>query len=279
MPVLALPSGAVAYAERGAPDAPPLVLLHANPGDRRDWDEVAPALSARFRVLAVDWPGFGEAPPPAAPAASSAMGLAALLRELVEAVDLPPAVLIGHSVGGYAATRLALDAPARVRALVLVDPGGFTPPSWLGRTFCRVKGREWVTRRIAGRFAARYLRTRTPAARAIIERARTEQRDPARVAIDAAIWRSFNHPEHDLRARAAAITVPTLLVWGRHDPVVRPRVDGAAARAALPHAAYVEIDTGHCPFAEAPAMFLGAVQPFLASLDGGSPGPGRSSSP
>jgi 3-oxoadipate enol-lactonase len=59
------------------------------------------------------------------------------------------------------------------------------------------------------------------------------------------------------------------VVWGRRDPVVRAAVDGAAVRAAIPHAEYVELDTGHAPFVEEPDAFLDAVLPFLASLHAG----------
>lgn len=45
-------------------EGPPLLLLHANPGDHRDYDAVIPALAARFRVIALDWPGYGASMPP-----------------------------------------------------------------------------------------------------------------------------------------------------------------------------------------------------------------------
>ena len=103
-------------------------------------------------------------------------------------------------------------------------------------------------------------------------RARAHRSDADGIAIDAALWRSFTDPAHDLRARASAIRVPTLLVWGRHDPVL-PRRRAAAARGALPQARYVEMDTGHVPFAEDPDGFLAAVLPFLraaAAQDAGA---------
>jgi pimeloyl-ACP methyl ester carboxylesterase len=153
-----------------------------------------------------------------------------------------------------------------VRALVLVDPGGFTRHNLVSRAFCRLKGRERITRAIAPAFARWYLHHRNPHVAAILERAREHRTLPARVAVDAAIWRSFLDPEHDLRAIAARIAAPTLLVWGKRDPVLPARTDGRAARAALPHAEYVELDTGHEPFAEAPAEWLAAVQPFLARV-------------
>jgi pimeloyl-ACP methyl ester carboxylesterase len=253
--------GPVACHRRGA--GRPLVLLHANPGDHRDWDAVAGDLARDHRVIAVDWPGYGASPPPAVPASASAMMFAEVAVDLADGLDLRGAVVAGNSVGGYAAFRLAAERPDRVAAIIAVDPGGFTPPSWLSRAFCAVKGREVVTRALAGAFARHYLKRRTPTVAAILARAEAGRRDPAVVAVDAAVWRSFADPRHDLRA--LAIAAPVLLVWGRHDPVVRVAADGAAASRALGVTPIV-LDTGHMPFAEDPDAFLAAVRPFLAAV-------------
>jgi pimeloyl-ACP methyl ester carboxylesterase len=256
--------GPVAWEAHGS--GRPLLLLSANPGDRRDWDAVVPDLARRHRVIAVDWPGHGASPPPARPGATSAMMYAAVLAELATALELERAVVCGNSVGGYAAIRLALEHPARVGALVLVDPGGFTRHNALSRAFCRVKGQEWVTRRIAAHFARGYLRRRTPWTEAMIARAEAERGIPHQVAVDAAIWRSFVDPAHDLRERARAVRQPTLLVWGRLDPVLPMWLDGRAARVAMPRARWAALDTGHAPYAEDPTAFLDVVQPFLAEV-------------
>jgi pimeloyl-ACP methyl ester carboxylesterase len=62
------------------------------------------------------------------------------------------------------------------------------------------------------------------------------------------------------------VRCPTLIVWGARDPVLRARVAGERTRRHLPHAKYVELDTGHTPFVERPHAFLEAVLPFLEAL-------------
>ena len=69
-----------------------------------------------------------------------------------------------------------------------------------------------------------------------------------------------------MSAQASRIHAPTLIVWGKHDAVIRAKVEGARLRAMLPHASYIELDTGHVPFVEAPEAFLAAVEPFLDKL-------------
>jgi pimeloyl-ACP methyl ester carboxylesterase len=260
MPMIRTSQGPIAYERRGT--GPSVVLLHGNAHDRHDYDAVLPALARDFTVFAVDWPGCGESPAPAAPRASTACGLADLLPEVIGGLDAAPAIIVGNSVGGFSAARLALTHPALVSGLVLVDSGGFTAHTPISRLFCRIRGTEVVARLVAERFPRFYLRRRTPTVEAMLGRARAHRNDAAGIAIDAALWRSFTAPDHDLRARAAAIRVPTLLVWGRHDPVL-PLRDAEAAHRALPEAGFVVLDTGHVPFAEDPEGFLAAVLPFL----------------
>ena len=257
-------AGAVAYEDQGV--GIPLVLLHANPGDHRDFDDILPALVHSYRTIAVDWPGYGQSAAPNPPRSASAMLLADVLEDVVDGLDLEPAIFLGNSVGGYAAARFAIRHPERVRALILVDSGGFTPPSLLTRLFCHFKGSEFITRLIATQWARSYLKRRTPLVQQIIARTNAGRAISATVAVDAAIWRSFLHPDHDLRTAASQITAPTLLIYGRFDPAIRFNQDGRSARASMPRAQYSLLETGHEPFAEDPTAFLNVVGPFLDSI-------------
>ncbi len=269
--------GQVAYEEQGI--GVPLVLLHANPGDHRDYESILPVLSHQYRTIAVDWPSYGESPPPQQPRSASAMLMADVLEDIVAELGLEQALFLGNSIGGYAAARLAITHPECVRALVLVSPGGFTPHNTFTRLFCSLKGRELLTRWLATPFAKLYLKRRTPFVKQILARTNEERTLPSRIAVDAAVWRSFLHPDYDLRSRAAAIRVPTLLVFGRYDPVIHVNTDGRSAQASIPGAKCVVLDTGHEPFAEDPEAFLREVEPFLqtASLNGGTSGTPNSS--
>jgi len=257
-------AGIVAYEEQGT--GAPLLLLHANPGDHSHFAEIVPTLARSYRTIALDWPGYGESTPPDPPRAASAMLMADALEDVVERLNLEPAIIIGNSVGGYAAARLEIRHPERVRALILVDSGGFTSWSPGGRFFSWFKGREFVTRLIAKSLAQSYLKRRTPLVEQIIGRIDEGRRIPAQVAVDAAVWRSFTHPEHDLRALASRITAPTLLIYGRYDPIIRFNQDGQNAQASIPHAQFLVLETGHEPFAEDPETFLQAIEPFLQTI-------------
>ncbi len=138
MPSIELPTGSVHYTEHGR--GVPLVLLHANPGDSKDFEAVVPALSKTYRVLALDWPGYGQSALPQQPEWVGVLFFYQVLREFLAALALPPACFIGNSLGGNAAARLAAESPELVRGLVLVAPGGFTTPSLVSRNFCKLQG-------------------------------------------------------------------------------------------------------------------------------------------
>ena len=264
MAVVTVRTGKLNYEEMGS--GQPLVLLHANPGEYHDYDSIMPELARHFRVLAVDWPGYGGSDAPLPPASASAMLFAEVLEDFVSALDLPPAIFVGNSVGGYAATCLALKQPERVAGLVLIAPGGFTPQNWFTRTFCWIKGREWVTYLAAGIFASLYLKRRNLYVRQILDRTIANRHLPERVTVDAAIWRSFTDPEHDLRGKVEGLNCPILLIFGRYDPVIPANKDGQAAAKAMPQAQFVVLPTGHMPFAEDTELFMQTIRPFLEEV-------------
>jgi pimeloyl-ACP methyl ester carboxylesterase len=177
------------------PDAPAVLLLHANPGDSRDFDSIVPALAQDRTVVTMDWPGFGQSPA-VDPDRMTADGLVTVAELLVHALDergVRQLVLVGNSVGGHVAVRLAQRRPDAIAGLVLVDPAGFTRHNPLTRAFCRqLMGRPALARHIVAPLARAYLgRLRTSSARATYARARKVRHDPIRLAVHCAIWRSF----------------------------------------------------------------------------------------
>ena len=196
MALLETATGPLAYDERGEGD--PIVLLSSGAHDRHDFDELRDLLPARFRTIAPDWPAHGESPPGSAPA--TAMRFADVAEELVEALAPGGAVVVGNSVGGFAAGRMAIRRPDLVKGLVLVDSGGFggRPPQV--RAFCALMSRPGFLRRIYPRFADRYMRPRSDADRRVRDAGvATTREDPGLGAV-AELWGSFSSPEHDLRA-------------------------------------------------------------------------------
>jgi pimeloyl-ACP methyl ester carboxylesterase len=121
MPTLDLPDGkTLNYREEG--NGPALLLVHGSPGDGRSWGRVAPYLRDRFRVLAVDLPGYGGSDGvPDEPVGRAALMGAAVAR-LAESVGAPVR-LAGHSYGGVVAIQAAVQAaPGTFEKVVLFEP-------------------------------------------------------------------------------------------------------------------------------------------------------------
>lgn len=119
---IATPRGEI-HARVGG-EGPPLLLLHGFPQTHLMWHAVAPALAARFTVVAADLPGYGESfrPAPAADHAPHAKrALAADLLAAMDALGFSRFALAGHDRGGRVAYRLALDHPERVERLAVLD--------------------------------------------------------------------------------------------------------------------------------------------------------------
>ncbi len=135
----------IATAETGPEDGPLVLLVHGTPGGWRAFSFVMAdaRLAERARLISVDRPGWGG---------SSASGMvaslgeqAAALRAVLEAhAGNGPAVVVGHSLGGPIAARLAMDAPGLVRALVLVAPS--LDPELEEPTWYQSLARTWLVR-------------------------------------------------------------------------------------------------------------------------------------
>lgn len=262
MPELVLSSGAVHYTDKG--QGSPILLLHANPGDSRDFAGVIEALAGYGRVLALDWPGYGQSPLPSHPEQLTVMTVYRVLEEFVQALALTDLVIVGNSLGGNAAVRLAAACPERVQGLVLVAPGGFTPHNLITRLFCLWQGSPLALSPY--RFARLYLKRNNPLTQAMLARARSEQAKAGQLAMNRSLWRSFGSTENDLRTLAASVKTPALLLFGRHDPVIDAGKDGPVAQQCLPQARLEVLPCGHASFAEVPDLFLQQVESFLAGV-------------
>jgi 2-hydroxymuconate-semialdehyde hydrolase len=118
---------AIHYADEG--QGPPLVLIHGLGGQTYNFRYNIPVLSQRLRVVALDLKGFGYSERPDDSDYSLA-AQAGLVGEFMDRLDIPRAAVLGHSMGGAIALRLAVTSPQKVDRLVLVGsapPNGMVP--------------------------------------------------------------------------------------------------------------------------------------------------------
>jgi pimeloyl-ACP methyl ester carboxylesterase len=107
----------VSWLQAGPPAAPRVILIHGSPGEASSWADYLLARQSAFELVALDRPGFGGSGP--RDGAASLRAQAAAVAALLPA-DGRKAILVGHSLGGPIAARVAAECPARVHGLVLL---------------------------------------------------------------------------------------------------------------------------------------------------------------
>ncbi len=108
----------------GSPDAEPVIFVHGNVSTATFWEEVMLALPEKYRGLAYDQRGYGEADIAKKIDATRGMGdLADDLEALMNKLGIQQAHLIGHSAGGSVLWRFVMDHPEMCKSVTLVNPG------------------------------------------------------------------------------------------------------------------------------------------------------------
>jgi pimeloyl-ACP methyl ester carboxylesterase len=249
----------------------PVVLLHEQGSFAAHWMRVIPSLVASNRVIAPDLPGHGASE--VREGELSAERVFAWLGELIEHTCESPPVLVGHMAGGSIAARFAVEQGERLSSLVLVDSFGlakFRPSPRFALALLR-----YVTRPSARTYDGLMQRCTVDfgEVRAGIgdrwEPFKEYTLDRARVASGKAALRVLMRevavpriPEADLER----IAVPTTLIWGREDPVMRLKVaEAASERYEWP--LHVIDGAGDDPPIEQPEAFLQALRTAITSAD------------
>ncbi|HYL70310.1 MAG TPA: alpha/beta hydrolase, partial [Candidatus Dormibacteraeota bacterium] len=237
----------------------PLLLLHGFPATRTLWRETAPGLRALgFRVLVPDLIGYGESTA-AARARIDMASQAKWMLELLDRLGVERAVVIAHDVGSAAAQLMLATAPARVRALVVLD--GVYGREWAMSAIDSI--RDWEERD-AERLLPVLMRRlgKGPGMRDML--ASYAGHAGGLALIRAARDLDPTQTEH-IDAALAAAGVPARVIWGEHDPFLSI-ASVARPLAQLLRAQLVIVPGGHFTPLDCPAEVLGALRDFLAAL-------------
>lgn len=237
----------------------PLVLIHGFPLSRGVWAPQVESFRAAHRVVAPDLRGFGESPPrgEATSRAVSMESYADDVAQLLTARRAAPAVVAGHSMGGYVALAFARHHPDLLAGLVLIASraGADSPEAAAGRRAAaekiRVEGREGVASLVEG-MVPKLLAPGADdpnlleAVRRFMASATPEGTIGALLGMAARV---------DSTPMLGAIEVPTLVVTGAADTLIPP-AESEAMAAAIPDAR-LEIlpDAGHLVAYEQPESF------------------------
>ena len=244
-------------ASRVAGEGRPVLLLHGLFGSARNLGGVARALATGHRVISLDMRNHGESPHD--PAMDYDL-MASDVAETMDAAGVPAAALVGHSMGGKVAMRLALTAPARVTRLVVADIAPVpNPPNFSAFTAAMLRLKPEMSRSAAD--AALAPAVPDPAIRAfLLHNFRPGQGWRIGLTEIAAAMPQIEGWEEI----AASYPGPTLFVTGALSSYVQPDHRPAILRL-FPAARFVAIkEAGHWLHAEQPDAFNATVSSFLS---------------
>jgi pimeloyl-ACP methyl ester carboxylesterase len=248
--------------------------VHGLGGAAWNFTDLAPLLAARHRVLIPDLPGHGGTEP--LPELESLSALAAHVAAVAEHEELSPAAVVGYSMGGPVALRLAVDRPEAVSALVLVAPAGIVSTTRRAEIWLTAIAAFRPARKVA-RF--RFLLARRPNLRLPVF-GYWGAEDPRALSPESVVGFLESQPEHtDVGAAAKAllhddprpdldrVTCPTAVVWGARDRLI-PLEDGFEYARRLRCPLRVLPAAGHLLVGECPAELAAVLVELLAT---GSP--------
>jgi pimeloyl-ACP methyl ester carboxylesterase len=232
------------------------------------WDDVAPGLSGRFRVIMPDLPGFGESEKPSPTRFSySIEAFAEAIADLIAALGVGRCHVVGHGMSGAIALTLAADHREFVDRLILVDPCVYS----LGRR------NDLMTLPVLGAFFFKQLYGRSLFRNYFREKIFSPGFPLPTARVDA-FYELFNSPSAresafatnvalaDLRcteARLSRVKAPTFVIWGRSD-LIQPAQLGQRLAREIGAERLEVMDTGHAPHMERPDAFLRNVRAFLS---------------
>lgn len=253
----------------------PLILIHGFGGSTFAWRKVMPGLSENFDVIAIDLYGFGYTERPEDKEMYSLTSQAELINKVMESLDIESAHILGHSYGGDVILVFADKYPDKTRSLIFVDGGrmfyekgdfGFNPIVVSLNPIIKPVVKSFAELLIFNEEGVRFVLEGDVYSKNIV----TDEM--VQGYLDHLMVEGFENslngflskpglelPEVDI----SKIAKPVLLIWGRHDAVIPPRV-GEQMKNLLPDAEIVYFEnSAHLPMEEEPLKFIRVITEFI----------------
>lgn len=254
------------YLEGGPSGAPPLLLVHGFGGDKDNWAMIAPHLTDRYHVIVPDLVGFGDN----ARVDTVPYDIAAQTGRLIDfmnAAGIQKCHIVGNSMGGWIALQATLDHPGRIETLTLVNNAGIigkqeSDLQKLPRTEKSPLVPESAAdlKQLMGFIAhkPRYVPSR-------FMDVVFEDRAQYNPLLDKIFWAIVEDGEQrPLNERLRDVSVPTLIIWGRHDQLIHVSCVAELQAGIAGSEAVIFEDAGHVPMIEKPGATAAVLRRFLA---------------
>lgn len=250
------------YIEQGEAAGTPVIFLHGVTDSHRSWELAFPHLGPSIRAIALTQRGHGDASKPDAGYSSS--DLAADVAEVMDALGIPSAFIVGHSMGSYAAQRFAMEYAERTAGIVLIGSFASCDENEGVKQFV-AEAVDQLADPIPPAFVAEFQRSTTYKS---VSKAFFDQAVAESLKAPAFVWKAACNAmiETVHRPMLSRIRAKTLLIWGDHDAYFsideqkRLLADIKGSRLT------VYEGVGHAPNWEAPERTAKDIQAFVEGL-------------
>jgi pimeloyl-ACP methyl ester carboxylesterase len=264
---------------RIAGSGPPVVLIHGMVNSSRHWENVALRLAHDYTVIAPDLIGHGDS---ATPRGDYSLGAhAASIRDLLTAIGIDRATIVGHSLGGGVAMQFFYQFPQRTERLALVSSGGLGGEVSPMLRSAAVPGASALLSlaahpRLVTALAAAGTRLRERGSgagvplQAVARALRPLERPGAREAFLQTLRAVIDVKGQRVSARDRLYlleSMPTLVVWGERDNTI-PLEHGLETHRAVPHSHFRTLPrAAHFPHLEDPEGLAAVLREFLETTE------------
>ena len=254
-------------------DGPPVIMIHGVAASLHDWDDLLPELTKNgYSSYALDLLGHGESPKPVSRAYHIDWVFEHFLNWITSLRLTEPAILIGHSLGGYIALEYARRFSVWTRGLILINPfyTRLQLPSFLRRSYSNRNLRGVIAQRIP-RWMFRVVVDVTSRAMGhsagALHSLPEHIRDQTTLDYTRTAPGVYNIPNTmgDRTEYLSSISVSTLVVWGDRDQTLAPS-SFPALISQLPRAEGKSIRAGHVPHQSNASEFNAMVLDFLQKI-------------
>jgi pimeloyl-ACP methyl ester carboxylesterase len=269
------------YVDWGNPGSPPLLLIHGGRDHCRNWDWVAHRLRSQWHIIAPDLRGHGDSQW-AIGGSYALIDYTLDITQLLDALQLFPITVIGHSLGGSVALQYAGTFPDRLAKVVAIEGLG-PPPHLLRDTPAHVRMQQWIAemQSLARRHPRPYPSLDTAVARMQDANPHLSPAQAYHLTVHGVnrnedgtyTWKFDNYVRaaspylfnmRDARDLWEQITCPTLLIRGTESWASDPLVDGRAKAFARARVVNIE-QAGHWVHHDQLDVFLRTVEDFLGN--------------
>ena len=236
----------------------PLLYLHGLSGWGR-WESYHMTLGITNLVYAPQLPGWQDGQVPAS--ITSARDYARVMTQFLDAVGISTVDLVGHSFGGWVALHMAVECPARISRLVLIDAMGVSVPD-VPAANLEAMDEEAFLHAAFAQSGVVVVRGDFGGVVEDVRKGQEFEKQWKNRGIVAQVVRG-HYADPELTQKVRTITADTLIVWGREDGIV-PWRHGEVLAAAIPQSKFAVIaDAGHTPMRDKRETFQRIVRDFL----------------